>query len=740
MHLSLGFPLGLTLGLPLAVVLVALATWRQRDQFRRPLHATALTVLRSLALLLAVLLIAAPMYVESQEDLPKRNSVVILVDRSESMALEERGESRIQRAIAFARSQLVPALRRAELRPTAMTFADEALATTGEALAKTVADGHRTNVGRAILRAVSETDPPPRAVIVLSDGAANELADNQRALSALVENRVPVIGIGVGSEAGPRTLTVQSVETPPSAPPKQQFRVTASLESGGEGELPAFDLLLLRDGQFVEKRTVAAGPAGRVWLESFLVAHDEPGIFRYTVQCAMADAKSVRVLDSTASATVRVTDEKDLRVLFVQGALTWDYKFIRIALLGDPAIRLTGLSRTSTSSVFYQNVEDSDELKSGFPTKVEQLAPFSVVVLANLRHSDLTVQQQDVLARFCGEFGGGVLMIGGPETFDASWRDSRLEQLLAVRFASVGATPPESPFAMRITPEALIHPVFRISDTEEPGAAWGRLPPFSNYARVDSVKPGAEIWAVHPQDRSADGPRVLMAAQRFGSGRSAVIGVQNFWRWRLARDSEPKAFDRFWQQLLRYLAEGGREQLSIVLADQSLDPHSEIRFAIQRQADPNDPDGAARSYSVRVTNNQQQEVARQSVDIAAGRAADVSFRAADAGGYLIEVLGAQDVPLTSRAIEIRDTNLEWRRPARDMRQLEQWAAVSHGMAVKIEHCDDVDGLLRQVIERADQAVRSMPRQEPAGINAWTLVLLVGCLGSEWLLRKKWGLT
>ena len=97
------------------------------------------------------------------------------------------------------------------------------------------------------------------------------------------------------------------------------------------------------------------------------------------VRLAAPEDRDVRVLDADDSTTVRVSDEKDLRVLFVQGALTWDYKFIRIALTADPAIRLTGLSRTSTSSVFYQNVEDSDELKDGFPTKIEQLAPFSVM-------------------------------------------------------------------------------------------------------------------------------------------------------------------------------------------------------------------------------------------------------------------------------------------------------------------------------------------------------------------------
>lgn len=740
MHVTLSFPLGLILGLPTAILLIALATWRQRANFRRPWHAAVLTTLRAVAMLLAVLLIAAPMYVESQEDLPERSGVVVLVDRSESMALTDRGPARLKQALAFLRERLVPALRAEQLRPTAMTFADDVRPTTGEELARLVADGRRSNVGRALLGAVAETDPPPRAIVLVSDGAANESSDNQRAISALIGDRVPVIAIGLGSETGPRTLAVQTIEAPGKVPPKQSFQLSATLESGGAGDLPAFDVILLRDDQFVDKRTVPAGTAGRTWLETFSLSHDEEGIYRYTVRVAAPESADLRVLASDASATVRVTDEKSLRVLFVQGALTWDYKFIRMALLGDPAIRLTGLSRTSNSSFFYQNVEDSDELKNGFPTKVEQLAPFSVVVLANIRHNDLTTPQQETLAKFCNEYGGGVLMIGGPETFDASWRDSRLEELLAVRFAPLGGTPPESPFTLRVTPEALANPVFRVSDVEAAEASWSRLPPFTNYARVDSVKKGAEIWAVHPQDRTADGPRVLMASQRFGSGRSAVIGVQNFWRWRLARDSDPKAFDRFWQQLLRHLAEGGREQLSIVLSDQTLEPHAEIRFAVQRQAAATDPSGETRSYVVRVTDDQRREIARQAVDLVPGRAADVAFRSGEPGGYSIEVLDARETVLASRSVEIRDANLEWRRPARDMGQLEQWAAVSHGAAVKIEECDDVRRLVHDTIARADEAVRTMPRQEPAGMNGWTMIVLLGCLASEWMLRKRWGLT
>ena len=50
-----------------------------------------------------------------------------------------------------------------------------------------------------------------------------------------------------------------------------------------------------------------------------------------------------------------------MRVLYVQGKLTWDYKFIHLALKDDPGIKLTGLTRTSEQSVFRQNIETAGQ-------------------------------------------------------------------------------------------------------------------------------------------------------------------------------------------------------------------------------------------------------------------------------------------------------------------------------------------------------------------------------------------
>src|SRR5262249_29195342 len=199
---------------------------------------------------------------------------------------------------------------------------------------------------------------------------------------------------------------------------------------------------------------------------------------------------NLKCVNALANTSVRIADTKELRVLYVQGALTWDYKFIGMALHNDQTIKLTGLTRTSKQSVFRQNVETAGELLNGFPNTLEELAPFRVVVLSNLRPSDLTPAQQDILARFCGELGGGVLMIGGAGTFDSSWQGSRLEQLLPVVFSpGAGVQGLDRPFRLQLTEDALQHPVFQIAENRSARDCWAQLPTFTQYGRVDAAKP-----------------------------------------------------------------------------------------------------------------------------------------------------------------------------------------------------------------------------------------------------------
>src|SRR5437879_13396617 len=110
------------------------------------------------------------------------------------------------------------------------------------------------------------------------------------------------------------------------------------------------------------------------------------------------------------------------------------------------------------------------------------MAPLRGTVLSNVQPIALSPAQQELLGRFCSELGGGVLMIGGPATFDYSWQGSRLEQLLPVVFASnLGVQGLDRPFRLQLTDAAVQHPVFQLADSRPARAVLAELPAFAQY-------------------------------------------------------------------------------------------------------------------------------------------------------------------------------------------------------------------------------------------------------------------
>lgn len=733
------YPLGWLWAIPLGAVLGLSLLSQVRRGVRRS-RMFALTWLRMAALLPLLVLLARPFWIAKEPAAAASRAVALLVDRSESMSLEDVDVSRYDQALQFLRGRLLPALKSAGLPVQAMLFDEGVQSADGPALTAAVPKGKRTNLGLAIAQALNGSAQPPLAVIALTDGIANENSDNMRALTGLVDSGVPFIGVGFGSEQGVRTLSLREVEAPSTVATKTSFGIAAQLEILNTEEMPAFDLLLYRDGQVAQKKAVDPGRGSRTWLENFQVNEEREGMHTYSVQLLPPNLPNLKCVNLAGNASVRISDEKELRVLYIQGALTWDYKFISLALHKDQTIKLTGLTRTSKQSVFRQNVESAGELMNGFPTSLQELAPFRVIVLSNLKPADLTPAQQEVLARFCGELGGGVLLIGGSATFDSSWQNSRLEQLLPVTFAaSAGVQGLDRPFRAQLTEEALQNPIFQIADRGQLRETWAQLPTFNQYGRLDTAKPGAQIWMLHPSDNGLRGRRILMASQRYGAGISAVLSIQNFWRWRLAKDTDPQQFDRFWRQLFRFLSEAGRQDVTIHLADQELHPQMDVKLILEKQPNPKNLADTNRKFLVRVEDGKKNLVQEEAVELEPLHPVDFKFHVEQADVYNVAVTDGLKVPVSNRTIEIRDQNVEFQNTSRSMETLRQWAAVSEGLAFKVEECPAASDLVAQIKAKVEEVRHGKQMRRAVGVNGWVLLLVLGGLGGEWVLRKKWGL-
>ena len=270
---------------------------------------------------------------------------------------------------------------------------------------------------------------------------------------------------------------------------------------------------------------------------------------------------------------------------------------------------------------------------------------------------------------------------------------------------------------------------------------------------MERAKPGAVIWAEHDQDVGPAGKRILMASQSYGAGRSAVICVQNFWRWRLARNSDPLQFDRFWRQFFRYLGDAGAQSILIDLTDQEIEPPTDVHIVLQREKTANDtapagttPTGAPPSaptppsdYTLEVKDPQQHEILNKPIELPPGQDVPMTFHAEKEGFYTIGVLDSHHVQIAERSVQLIDDKVELARTDRDLDNLEQWAAVTEGTAYAEEDLPTAGPLVAAIHAQLQRAESEGLTRQPLGLNAWVLLALLGALSLEWLLRKRWNL-
>ena len=108
------YPLGWLWAIPLGAVLGLSLLSQVRRGVRRS-RMFALTWLRMAALLPLLVLLARPFWIAKEPAAAASRAVALLVDRSESMSLEDVDVSRYDQALQFLRGRLLPALKSAGL-------------------------------------------------------------------------------------------------------------------------------------------------------------------------------------------------------------------------------------------------------------------------------------------------------------------------------------------------------------------------------------------------------------------------------------------------------------------------------------------------------------------------------------------------------------------------------------------------------------------------------------------------
>lgn len=666
---------------------------------------------------------------------------------------------------------------------------------------------------------------PLAGILVFTDGNATDLPSGLPEIPGLP----PVYPVVVGDQEATRDLALQRTTVAQSAFEDAPVSVTTEATADGFRGEPVVAQLLDTSGKVVKEERQAVRRDHDALPFRFQFKPEKPGVSFYQVRIAhRAEAGAVpRPTTSTPSqpgeaaagpqgsgatreatlvnnARVITVDRGrgPYRVLYVSGRPNWEFKFLRRAVQEDPQLDLVGLIRVArrepkfdfrgrageTSNPLFRgfgeqspdaverydqpvlialNTRDELELRKGFPGTPEDLFGYHAVILDDLEAAFFTTEQASLLQRFVSERGGGLLMLGGAESFrEGGYHRNPIGDMLPVYLDRPAEEAPEGPLRFDLAREGWLETWARVRDNEaSQRQSLDSMPEFLVANRVRAAKPGASVIATARDNQNRVTPALVI--QRFGRGRTAAFTLGDLWRWGLREANAHADLDRLWRQTLRWLVTDTPEKVEVAIEPVPADPAGAVTLEVRVRdtafkpldnatisleiepvlfASPGDPPTPAATSSPPNPSGTNPPPSRVP-DVFRLRAEP---SASEAGVYLATFIPRQPGGYRARAVVTNAAGLEHGRAdagwstdlaAEEFRSLvpnlpllEAIARTTGGEVIRPEGLDD---LVRRLPTRQAPVMEAWAR--PLWHTPWMFALALVCLLSEWGLRRWKGL-
>ncbi len=711
-------------------------------------HRAMLALLRAATIALVVLAMLRPTLIYTQTK-KQAATLVVLADQSRSMSVPDavgnktRWEA-LREALADAAPALAQLQRDFELKAYAFDAdVHEAGAENGKIELPERPEGQQTAIGAAlddVLR--REAGKRLLGVVLLSDGAQRAYAPRdlppQTAAARLKHLGCPLFTFPLGQSRGlgeAQDVALKDLIVNPNVFVKNELTISGQVRVDGyvNVDVPVRVLFETAPGKMevVAQQTIKATADGQLLPINLSYIPQTPGEYRLTLEAVEQPGELVTT-NNRLSTFVQVL-KGGLNVLYLEGALRVEQKFIRRALDASPDIK-----------VDYVRI-DLRDLKNRPSDLADRFKPgkYEVYILGDIDSTAFIGDELADLAKCVGR-GAGLMMLGGFQSFGAGgYAETPLANVLPVGMNRLERQQPDEPpsadlhwpgpLRMQPTPLGLMHFALALAGNRQANAAlWSKLPPLEGANKFHDLAAGAVVLA----EAGSDKP--LLVAHNFGDGRVMAFAGDSTWRWWMR--GHESAFKRFWRQIVLWLARKDQTQEGTVwirLAQRRFAPSQRVEFTVGANAPTGEPiadaaykaevvlpDGARRGLSL----------VRQDEQMAG------SFRDAQtAGDYVIEVAATQkDQPLGSARARflVFQQDLELDNAAADAPTMESLAAMTGGQSLAPEQ-------LPELIQRlTDETQHLEVRQETKKTfwDTWPFFLTIVCLlGVEWYLRKRWGL-
>jgi len=487
---------------------------------------------------------------------PQQNIVAIVLDDSASMAVADEGSSsRKDRAVSVLNSGLLSDLQsKFQVRLYKMSDHLDRV----EKLEQLTAAAPVTHIGDSLKQVVEDAQSLPiGAVVLMSDGADNSGGIDLTTISDIRRQRIPVHTIGLGREKMARDLEITDVEIAQRALPDARLAATVHLHQHGYAGQKV--RVSVKDGsKLLSSQEITLKQDGIEQIEQVLFNVGSAGV--KTIETSVDPLPNEENPRNNHLTRLVNVDQRKPRALYFDGEPRWEFKFLKRAVEDDRNLDLMTIVRTTENKTYTQGGLSRDELKDGFPTKVEELFAFEGLILGSVDAPYLKPQQQELIRQFVDRRGGGLLFLGGKDSLaDGGWGKSPLKDLLPTTLPDVDKEKGRKTFFrvgadVELTAAGRESLITRIEENPDKNVErWKKLPYIMNFQDPGQAKPGATVLVL-ATPREGGGTKVnLLITQPFGRGRTAIFATGGSWRWQMLQPVADMSHETFYRQLLRWL-------------------------------------------------------------------------------------------------------------------------------------------------------------------------------------------
>ena len=710
------------------LALAALAIWSTARGGPR-LKWTRRTALISLRLAALTLLMLPLLQPSREESIPRQfpeRLALVAVDTSRSMA-EKDAESltRLDAARQLLRKHKLNG--RSPLGTTRLfSFDSDSRPLALEALDALTPNGETTLFNTSIGNVMHTLTGKEQAVglFLFTDGHDFEGQPPERLGRIARQYKLPIYPIPLGRTINLPDVALSMVSAQPSTFIRQKTRLEAAARFRSS---PARSVRveLLRGGEVIRNQKITSTGDDEVTV-GFDVSEDTPGQFEYEIRCAtQPDERDVD--NNTAFTYLNVTDAR-IPILLIEGEPHWDSSFLLRTLSRNDRMSMDSAVLTSKTKL------QTSRSENGLP-RIDRITPglldgYPVIILGRSVEKILTAECLATLTKSVNEGGLTLIFARGRPGPSPIWEE------LSPAPLGDGFTGPVSIATTGM--RGSVVPMELLTATGP-----DKLPPLPAATTLGKPKPLASVEATASDDSQKNTlPAMVMRQQ--GTGQVFAVALDGMWKWALhaGAQADNNIYDRFWNQLLlNLIARSNRtpaDKPQLTVPKANLQTGEQIHFTLRLPSPHNNqPLEFPAAPQIRLSRDGAETAILPMLRTGDTSPWSADLTANEPGRFRAEVTLPDGSKVACR-FGVYQPVKETSDVATDVDYLRKLAAASGG---RVLDAASLGGLL-ETLTRAAAAQNAAPpiiRRHTLWDQAPFFWLLCSVFGTDWFLRRRWGL-